>query len=115
MKSRSIVFFTWLVLLLAGCERITEGIVVDKRYMPAHTSIQLTPVYINRTIRTIPRPVYHAESWTITIQATAKEKEHRRNFKVTQEIFERIKIGDFFSATDNEPLDTSQGEDGGAV
>jgi hypothetical protein len=115
MRVEHVLFCLAIIVLFIGCTGIPGGVVIDKRYTPAHTSIRLTPVYIDGTLRTIMMPVYQAESWTITVQVTVKEKEHHRNFEVTQEVFERIKIGDFFSVTDHKPLDTSQRHDGGAA
>jgi hypothetical protein len=102
MKSRNILLF---ILLLTGCERITEGIITDKQYTPGRTALVLTTVYINKSVRIVPRAVRYNESWTITIRSMTGEKERRQNIAVTQEVFESLKTGDYFS--------TKRGDGGG--
>jgi hypothetical protein len=107
MKSGNIVFLIWLILLLAGCERITEGVVTDKQHTPEYDAVVLIPVYVNKSFVMIPRPVHYNESWRITISSMAGEKERRHNIAVSKEVFAIIRIGDYFS------IKSMKGNDGG--
>ena len=100
MKANFLLLYFVVIAIFPSCTKVTGGIVTAKHYEPEHTSIQVAFIYTGKSFVPVPRPVHYDESWTITIRSMAEGKERRRDLRVTQALFERIRIGDFFDASD---------------
>lgn len=92
MKKLIILF---LVLLLVSCkekemEKI-EGIVIDKEYIPARTSIIMVPRSTGKTTIMTPTLIFHSAEHKIKIEYTRK---NLKSIKVNSTEYENIKIGD---------------------
>lgn len=73
--------------------RITEGIVVDKRYHAPYTTTTYTGSENNR----IAIPKYHPERYVFTIEGDKDGKTVQYTFDVTATQYEQYSIGDYFT------------------
>ena len=89
-------------LFCVGCETVTKGIVVNKQYRAAYTSVQYH--LIGKTM--VPFPVNHPERWTIRIRGYAEtedgkiddSKEEYETYKVSETVYDHYDLGDEFDA-----------------
>lgn len=72
--------------------RISEGIVIDKNYRNAYTTVEYTKVGDT----TIPQNVYHPESYKLEIQGEKNEEIVEYWFECTAEEYQQYKIGDYY-------------------
>lgn len=73
--------------------RITEGVVVDKRYHAAYTTTTYTGSKDNR----IAIPKHHPERYVFTIEGNKDGKTVQYTFDVTETQYEQYSIGDYFT------------------
>ena len=92
-----------LTLFCVGCETVTKGVIVDKQYCPAYTTIEYET--IGKTI--VPQEEHHPEHWTITIRGyletddddSREEYEpYYETYQVSETIYNHYEIGDEFDA-----------------
>ena len=91
-----------LTLFCVGCETVTKGVVVDKKYHAAYTTIHYQK--IGKAM--IAQPVNHPEHWTITIRGYVEaedgkiddSKEEYETYKVSETIYDSYDLGDEFDA-----------------
>lgn len=94
-----IVFALGLMLMLSGCtERITQGEVVSKQFIPAHTETRITPLVRSNgkttTVTPVPFCYHYSDKYLITISGTDKDGNTRTaQYRVTKEVFEAVEIG----------------------
>lgn len=73
--------------------RITEGVVVDKRYHAAYTTTTYTGSKNNR----IAIPKHHPERYVFTIEGDKEGRTVQYTFDVTETQYEQYSIGDYFT------------------
>lgn len=86
-------------IMLVGCkETITEGIVHDMKYEPARTEIVLIPIFTNNGAIYIPTEQYIPDKYVITIRSKDVMPADYvfSEYEVTQEVFQRHRIGSYF-------------------
>lgn len=71
--------------------RISEGVVIDKHYSNAYTTVE----YIKVGDTTIPQNVYHPESYKLEIQGEKDGEIVTYWFECTAEEYQQYKIGDY--------------------
>lgn len=84
-----------LIVMLCGCEKVS-GTVVDKYIISAHNEIIVQPsiVFGSNGMSTAftPSNVYLGDTYILIIENNGKQNE----VEVTKEIYDSIKVGDFF-------------------
>ncbi len=87
-----------------GRYTVFSGVVVDKQFRAAYTQITTTTVY-NLTIETSTpqiQTIYHPDRWSIDIEGTnAAANFTTSNWAVPEHEYDIIKIGDYWSASDD--------------
>ncbi len=106
MKKIKIVLFTlFLTGILVACgNKITEGKVYEKEFIPAHTETTLMPIvnFNGKTTNTIliPRTENVPDEWYIKIQSVEADEDGKREkatYSVPEDIFNQYEVGDFYS------------------
>jgi hypothetical protein len=82
------------VFTLVGRGGPREGIVVEKRYSPAHVETKNNPMIIGKLIMYQEEKVHHPDRWFVTI----KNGEHSREHQVTRSDYQCLNIGDTWKA-----------------
>lgn len=72
--------------------RISEGIVIDKYYSIAYTTVVYTEIGDTK----IPQTVHHPESYKLEIQGEKNEEIVEYWFECTAEEYQQYKIGDYY-------------------
>ena len=96
-----------VVLLGAwGCNRITEGDIVEKWYEPENTYVAIMPMVIStgKTATTImiPYTIYDGEDYCIKIKGFNKKgKEVTKTLYVRRERWEKLQKGQYFCIDGN--------------
>ena len=90
------VFFVVCVVSLTGCTSIDEGRVVVKEYSPARSSIVLILLFNGKTTTLVPVSKYHSESWTITVQNDAGDRDA---WGIDAGFYGRVQVGDVVRRT----------------
>lgn len=72
--------------------RISEGVVIDKNYSNAYTTVVYTEVGDTK----IPHNVYHPESYKLKIQGEKDGEIVTYWFECTAEEYQQYKIGDYY-------------------
>lgn len=99
---KKIVFILVLfVIVLSGCERITEGYIIQKWYEPAETNLVLIPILISngKTTSTVlmPYTIYDGEDYCIkVIGVTSEGKEKTKKLYLTPDEYDLVSIDDFY-------------------
>ncbi len=94
-----------LSVVLSGCgNKITEGIVYEKGFVPAHTETTLMPIMSSNgkttTTILIPKTDSIPDKWYISIrsqEADENGKYQKAKYEVAEETFNQYKVGDFYS------------------
>ena len=97
-----------MVLFITGCssKRITQGEVINKEYTPAHQFTTLIPIVHTNgkdTFTTyMPYTYFYSDKWEITIQQWDEEQQQMLTavYRVTQEVYDTVNMGDEFIYTD---------------
>lgn len=94
----SIVLLLTIILILAGLlyaidswflpNKQGEGIVLNKKFTPAHTTMILT--YNAATKTSMPTPIYHSDSWEIEVGMNKLTD----TVEINEEQFNKIAVGD---------------------
>ena len=72
--------------------KITDGVVIDKDYHSAYTTI----TYIHSDDRLIPISQYHPEKFSLTIRGSKNGETVEYWFAVSEAEYERYSIGDYY-------------------
>lgn len=91
-----------LTLFCVGCETVTKGVVIDKQYHPAYTTVEYQ--MIGKIM--VPQQRHHSEYWDITIRGYAEtedgeiddSREGYETYYVSETIYNHYEIGDEFDA-----------------
>lgn len=86
-----------IILLIVGVaknenNRIAEGVVVDKNFSNAYTTV----TYIDAGYTKIPQQVYHPATYSIKIQGKKDDETVEYWFECTAEEYQQYKIGDYY-------------------
>ena len=82
-----------------------EGVVIEKRFEPAHTDYITRVVMIGKTPTTQITPVSRADAWTVVLRTQgANGRVKERRYDVTQAFYEAAVIGEYVKIT-REDLD----------
>lgn len=98
-------FILFLTVILVACgNKITEGEVYEKEFIPAHTETMLVPIVIfngkTTTTTLIPETKNVPDEWYIKIQSVEADengKYEKAEYSVTEEIFNSYEVGDLYS------------------
>lgn len=110
-KLIALVLLSVIACTMSGCgNKITSGKVVDKKYTPActETMVLLFGMFNGYTQTTMLMPYTreHPERYTVTIgQANDAGDVITSTHEVTEEVFNKTRIGDFFSIKSEKMLD----------
>ena len=75
--------------------QLTEGVVVDMTFNPAHTSTYTTMTRVGKVSMPRTRNVHHAASWQIKVSGTTEEGEARAEWwNVGEAMYGMIEVGD---------------------
>ena len=87
-------FLILVICLFTGCLELTDGIVVDKNYKGAHTTVSTTFIKSGDVLIPISTPINHPERYSITVQGRNK-KGHliRESWDITFFQWERVYEG----------------------
>lgn len=96
MKKIALVLLLILMIaVLTSCAQLTSGTCVDKKYVPAHTTRGLQPVWTGKVMINIPRTFHHSEQWQILVEGANDDNELVQEWwTVDKEKWESISIGD---------------------
>ena len=114
MKKIKIAFAILLVILLfSGCSnKITQGEVTEKEFVPEHTQVQIIPLVTTDGESTstilIPYVYHYPDTYKITIRAYDDDQnELTATYRVTKNVYDSVNEGDEFiydkSYTPEEP------------
>lgn len=98
-------FVVFLSFVLSGCgNKITEGKVYEKEFIPAYTEEILVPMMIpcGKTYITTFRNQTnnYPDKWYIKIQSVEADedgKHEKATYSVSEDIFNQYDVGDFYS------------------
>jgi len=93
------------LVLFIGCNKLTEGYVIEKHYEPTTTSIMLLPMTIStgKTTTTvmIPHTIVDYEDYCVTIKGWHKDEERIETIYVTKSQYECLSMGDKLKVTED--------------
>lgn len=92
------IMFIIILFLLSGCGYGSkQGTVVDKKFTPEHTRTIYVPQRVGKV--TMSRPVRHhyKDTWSIKIQKEEDDKIKECWINVTEEAYNQLQIGDYYS------------------
>jgi hypothetical protein len=109
-RTLGIVAIILILLSLSGCATITEGVIIEKEFIPAHTESILIPVVTkvgNSTITNlIPVVRDYEDQWVIIFEGINEEGEKETRKVYTNEAtYNSCKIGDNFVYITNRDSD----------
>ena len=98
-RTLGIVAIILILLFLSGCSTITEGKIIEKEFIPAHTESILIPVVTkvgNSTITNlIPVIRDYEDQWVIIFEGTNEEGEKEtRKVYTDEETYNSYEVGD---------------------
>lgn len=104
-RIKAMILVLILSAMFSGCgNKITEGQIYEKEFVPAHTEIVLIPMAFpgGKTVKTrlMPQIRSYSDTWYIRIQSTEVDEDGKREkaeYSVTEEIFNQYEVGDFYS------------------
>jgi hypothetical protein len=109
-RTLGIVAIILILLSLSGCATITEGVIIEKEFIPAHTESILIPVVTkvgNSTITNlIPVVRDYEDQWVIIFEGINEEGEKETRKVYTNEAtYNSCKIGENFVYITNRDSD----------
>lgn len=120
VKKIIFVLLTCLILLTGCGQKITEGEIYEKEFLPEETITIIVPmIHTNgKTSYTTYVPVIHhyPDRWRISIKSIEKNEDGEydtANYYTTEEVYNSCKVGDMFSYDENrdykeEPVEKSK-------
>ena len=76
--------------ILSEYKWVDHGTVIDKDFIPAHTTTQMMPVIINNRTALQPRYIFHPDVYRILVD----DGERREWWTVTKIFYDSVEIGD---------------------
>ena len=73
-----------------------EGTIIDKYYKGSY----LITTYVMSGKAMIPNTIYHPESWNFKLEKEINGKEKTITIEVTEEIYNKYNIGDYFKESE---------------
>jgi|GEM_PF-5037874 len=89
-------FLFALVLLMASCEQIHEGTIVDKVAEPAYSYTTMQSHHIGKATYFTPYTHYVRPHWKIRIRGKLEGKTEYRTLYVSQYDFEILGLGQYY-------------------
>lgn len=120
MKKIIFVLFACLILLTGCSQKITEGEIYEKEFLPEETrTIIIQMIHTNgKSLYTTYVPVTHhyPDRWRISIKSIEKNDDgdyDTADYYTTEEVYNSCKVGDMFSYDENrdceeEPVEKSK-------
>lgn len=104
-RIKSVLFVLFISVLISACgNKITEGKVYEKEFIPAHSETVLMPMVIpcGKSVVTVMRPqiIRKSDTWYIKIESAELDEGgniEKAIYSVTEEIFNQYEVGDFYS------------------
>lgn len=91
-----------IIVCFSGCvnKDINEGIIISKEFTPAHSEIIMMPMVVSNGKSTstviVPYIYYYNDKWEITIQGVANGEIVKETYRVKEEVYEKVSLGDNF-------------------
>jgi hypothetical protein len=100
-RTLGIVAIILILLSLSGCSTITEGKIIEKEFIPAHTETLLVPIVMSTGKSTftnfIPVIRDYEDQWVIMFEGTNEEGEKEaRKVYTDEETYNSYEVGDNF-------------------
>lgn len=99
MKKIFIILISCFILLLTACSQITEGIIYEKKFIPAHTELKMIPMVISngKTVTTsfIYYSYHYDDQYIIYIQDINDESQ-QGYYYVQEDVYNICDIGMIF-------------------
>lgn len=102
MKKIKIFFSILLIaLVLCGCsQKLTQGEVIEKKFTPAHSEVMIIPMVTtdgkNTSITNVLYIYYYSDTYKITIRDYIDNEEQTATYRVTQEVYDSVDVGNEF-------------------
>ena len=104
-KIKTVFLLGVLLFVLSACgNKITEGKVYEKEFIPAHSETVLVPMIIpcRKSVTTVMRPqtTRKPDTWYIKIESTEPEEDgntKKSTYSVSEDIFNQYEVGDIYS------------------
>ena len=120
MKKIIFVLLTCLILLTGCGQKITEGEIYEKEFLPEETITIIVPM-IHTNVKTsyttyVPVINHYPDRWRISIKSIGKNEDGKydiADYYTTEEVYNSCKVGDMFSYDENrdykeEPVEKSK-------
>lgn len=100
-KYNFIILAIVICIIFTSCSNITEGIIIDKQFIPEHIehSIILSPRKIGKITVSYPIPIrrHYSDQWLIIVENINEQNEKiTKTFNVTENTYNAYNIGDYF-------------------
>ncbi len=86
-----------MLLLFVSCSFIKEGTIVDKDFVPAHTTNRTTYNQVGKVTVPQTRTVHVPDRYTIKITKVVEGKDKYRRFRVSKSTYDQYDIGEWIS------------------
>jgi len=83
----------YCVFCFTSCNKLKEGIIIEKWYEPTRKYVSVMPISTGKTIIMIPYIITDYEDWCIKIKGKYKNEERIETIYVSQKLYENLKIG----------------------
>jgi len=87
-----------------GCNKLDEGIVIEKWYEPTQTNLMMMPITISngKTFTTTYMPYYvtDSEDWCVKIKGKYNGKERIETVYLTKIMYDGLQVGDYLKLGD---------------
>ena len=90
-----------IALIFGGCsQNLTQGEVIKKEFTPAHSETTILPVVTtdgeNMSTIFVPYVYYYSDTYKITIRDYIDNEEQTATYRVTEEVYDSVDIGNEF-------------------
>lgn len=102
-KLRATAHALLICVILTGCNRLEEGVVVDKHYEPTEQIVTILPLVMSTgtSVTTIMMPytMIDNEDYVLHIKGVYKGKEVVEQVYTSKECYEQMRVGDRWTKT----------------
>ena len=94
-----LVILVMIISIICGCQApVTTGTVVDKSYVPAHTTTRMQTIDHGSFSTTVPITEHYPDTWCIVIEGYDENNEyHQTSYNISEEEYNSINIGDTYT------------------
>ena len=95
------IILVMIISIFCGCaKKITTGTVSNKQFVPEHNTTRIQTIHMYKGPTTqIPITEHHPDAWYITIGGYNEKEEYvYATYKVSEEVYNSINIGDTYTA-----------------